>query len=541
MKSKCFSRVFPAIVMLSLVLGVRGQTNTNVVATQTNALVPATNAAPRHTNIIAPKTVDELQKRISGIVDERRYAAGEWGIKVISLDSGQTLYEHNAEELLQPASNSKLYTMAMVLDRLGPLYRIKTSLYAKAKPDSNGVVQGDLVVFGRGDPTINEEQHGGDIFKALQPLVAALTNAGVKQIAGDLIGDDSYFHSPPFGSGWDWGDFQEYYGAEISALTINDNTLALKVKPGDTAGEPCKLSFKPETDYVTVSNRTRTAKAKDTKWRVEQYRPVGENVVYLYGGPPLGHAGTNEDVTMHNPAGLFVELFQKALAKQGITVGGRLRTMNWKDREATPFEAKKWVELGFGQSQPMRDIIREVMKPSQNLYTDLMLQHVGASVTNTRKMGPLQTSEDSGLRELGRFLKKAGVKAGEVIFDEGSGLSRNNLVTPNATVTLLKYMRQHKYAEAYYESLPIAGVDGTLRKRMKGTMAANNVRAKTGTLRWANSLSGYVTTAAGEHLAFSIMLNRYNRAERDGPKTAEMDDIAEMLAGLAERTKNPGK
>jgi D-alanyl-D-alanine carboxypeptidase/D-alanyl-D-alanine-endopeptidase (penicillin-binding protein 4) len=495
--------------------------------------------ASAQTSTNAPQSVEELQQRCARIVNDPRYDGGEWGVKIVSLDSGQTLFEHDAGRLFSPASNSKLYTMAMVLDRLGPDYRIKTSLYAHAKPDEHGVIQGDLIVYGRGDPTINEKLHSNDIYKALEPLVAVLTNAGVKEISGDLIGDDSYFNSPPFGSSWDWGDFQEYYGAEISALTINDNTLQLMLKPGEKVGDSAKLSFDPETSYVTVSNRTHTI-ANGGRRRIEQYRPVGENVVYLYGEVPLGDPGSSEDVTMHNPAGLFIELFRNALTKHGIKVSGNLRTINWQDREVAPFKANEWVELGAMESLPVRDIIREVQKPSQNLYTDLMLQHVGAGTMNIRQMRPLETAEDAGLRELNKFLATAGVKRDETIFDEGSGLSRNNLTTPNATVALLKFMRHHKDAEIYINALPIAGVDGTLRRRMKGTPAANNLRGKTGTLRWAHSLSGYVTTAAGEHLVFSIMLNRFQNRDPQRSPTADMDAIAVMLAGFTGHSAKSG-
>ncbi|HEY3915026.1 MAG TPA: D-alanyl-D-alanine carboxypeptidase/D-alanyl-D-alanine-endopeptidase, partial [Verrucomicrobiae bacterium] len=206
----------------------------------------------------APDTVESLQKRIKAIVNHPRYASALWAVKIVSLDSGKTLYEHDAGKLSSPASNSKLYTMALALDRLGPDYRIKTSLYSQCQPDAEGTIKGDLIVYGRGDPTINARLHGGDIFKALEPLVAVLANAGVKNISGDLVGDDSYFHDPPFGSGWNWEDFQEYYGAEVSALTINDNTLQLKVNPGETEGAPCRLTFDPVTSYVAVSNRTHT-------------------------------------------------------------------------------------------------------------------------------------------------------------------------------------------------------------------------------------------------------------------------------------------
>ncbi len=485
----------------------------------------------------APDTVETLQKRINALIKQPRYASALWGVKVVSLDSGKTLFEHEAQKLYSPASNSKLYTMALALDRLGPDYRIKTSLYAQSQPDAEGTIKGDLIVYGRGDPTINAQLHKGDIFNALEPLVEVLTKAGVKQISGDLIGDDSYFHDPPFGAGWDWEDFQEYYGAEVSALTINDNTLQLKVKPGEREGTPCQLIFNPLTSYVVVSNRTQTV-AKGGKRNIDLYRPVAENILYISGQVPVDDHGSDEDVTMHNPAGLFVTFFKEALARHGITVAGRIRTIDWKDREVMPLDEKQWIELGSMESLPVRDIVREVMKPSQNLYTDLMLAHLGASLQSGKDPESGQSASSAGIRELNKFLAEAGVKRGDTIFEEGSGLSRDNLTTPNATVALLTFMSHHKNADVYFNALPIAGVDGTLRRRMKGTVAEGNVRAKTGSLRWANTMSGFVTTAAGEHLVFSMMLNRYRTADS---KTADMDAIAVMLAGFTGRTDKPAQ
>ncbi len=187
------------------------------------------------------------------------------------------------------------------------------------------------------------------------------------------------------------------------------------------------------------------------------------------------------------------------------------------------------------ESLPLRDIAREVMKPSQNLYTDLLLAHVGEQARAADSRAE-ETSEDLGIRELTRFLSEAGARRGDILFEEGSGLSRNNLTTPNATATLLQYMNRHKWADVYLSALPVAGVDGTLRNRMKGTPAAGNVRAKTGTLRWANSLSGYVTTAAGEHLLFSVMLNRYRGADPSLSGRADVDAIAVMLAEFSGRS-----
>jgi serine-type D-Ala-D-Ala carboxypeptidase/endopeptidase (penicillin-binding protein 4) len=481
-----------------------------------------------------PTTVAELQQWLSNHIAQPRFAAAMWGVKVVSLDSGKTLFEHNPEKLFSPASNSKLYTVALALDRLGTEYRIKTSLYSKVKPNTSGVLKDDLVVYGRGDPTITARLHGDDIHKALEPLVTALTNAGVRRIAGDLVGDESYFRGPPFGSGWAWDDMQYYYGAEISALTINDNTLQTLVKPG-AVGTPCKLTLLPATAYLTFSNRTETVQAGRSR-RIHFYRPLEQNVVYVSGQMPADDDGYKEDLTIHNPAGLFVWYFKQALAEHGIKVSGTVRTRNWLDQQANPVDCHDLVELGSVESLPMRDMAREVMKPSQNLYTDLLLAHVGEKSRAADQSGG--NSEDLGIRELEKLVAAAGIKSGDVLFEEGSGLSRNNLTTPNATIGLLQFAQRRSFSQVFFDSLPVAGVDGTLRNRMKGTAAAGNVRAKTGTLRWANALSGQVTTAAGERLIFSIMLNRYHNSSSH-PARPELDAIAIMLASLKAHSSSP--
>ena len=358
-----------------------------------------------------------------------------WGAKIVSLDTGVTVFEHNPQKLFSPASNSKLYTVALALDRLGADYRIKTSLYAKAKPKSSGTLKGDLIVYGRGDPTINARLNGGDIYQALEPLVRALTNAGVKRITGDLVGDESFFRGPPFGSGWAWDDLEHYYGAEVSALTINDNTLQAVVKPGARVGSPCRLALSPATGWLTFGNRTETLE-KDATRKIRFYHPLCQNVIYVSGQLPVDDAGSTNEVTVHNPAGLFAAFFKEALARRGIKVGGKARSVNWLDREVKPLDCGSLVELGEVESPPLRDIAREIEKPSQNLYTDLLLAHVGEKFRAADSRAN-DTSEDLGIRELNKFLAEAGIKRGETIFEEGSGLSRDNLTAPNATVALL--------------------------------------------------------------------------------------------------------
>ncbi|MEK6323665.1 MAG: D-alanyl-D-alanine carboxypeptidase/D-alanyl-D-alanine-endopeptidase [Acidobacteriota bacterium] len=498
---------------------------------------PQALARQQQTSSQQSETLDSLRTRIAAHIAKPRFAPAAWGLKITSLDTGKTIFEHNPQKYFNPASNAKLYTAALALEQLGADFRIKSSLYSSARPDASGTLKGDLIVYGRGDPTMAARLNGGDYLKGLDPLIAQLVNAGVRRIEGDVVGDESYFAGPPFGSGWEWDDLQAYYGAEVSALTINDNALDLLVKPADRVGIPCRITTGPPTSFVTLINRTQTA-PKGTESKIVVYRPIGENIIYVSGRLPIDSSGYNNPVAVHNPAGLFVSLFKDALAGRGVVVTGRTRVIDWKYREVTPIDFAKLIELGSVESMPLGDIVRETLKPSQNLYAQLLLLQVGnrgrqggtvissldpnpaspASVIANMNSQPVandsRTDEEAGIELMQEFLLRAGVKKGDVLLEEGSGLSRRDVITPAATVALLSYMNSSRWAEVYRNALPVAGVDGTLQNRMKGTAAAGNVRAKTGTLRYVYTLSGYVTSAAGERLAFSTMLNNYYNTER---------------------------
>jgi serine-type D-Ala-D-Ala carboxypeptidase/endopeptidase (penicillin-binding protein 4) len=527
-----------------------------------------------------PETIESLRSRISAHIAQSRFASALWGVKILSLDTGKIFFEHNPQKYFNPASNAKLYTAALALERLGPDYRIKSSIYSTAKPDASGTLKGDLILYGRGDPTMAARLNDGDYLKGLEPLVNQVVNSGVKRIQGDLIADESYFAGPPFGAGWEWDDLQAYYGAEFSSLTINDNSLDLFVKPAERAGMPCRITTGPPTTYVTLMNRTVTA-PKGTPTHIVVYRPVGENIIYASGKVAIDNTnGYYSAVAVHNPAGLFASLFKDVLAQHGITITGKTRVIDWKYREVTPLDPSKLVSLGSVESMPLAGILRETLKPSQNLYAQLLLLQVGANASrlsgedagtqgaedshsassNTKKgtqptapqpsagsnTNSDQTTEEIGVELMNEFLAQVGVKKGDVLLEEGSGLSRRDVITPDATVALLSYMNRSRWADVYRNALPIAGVDGTLQNRMKGTPAANNIRAKTGSLRFVYTLSGYVTTAAGEHLAFSIMLNNYNpaaareagasRASQPAPRD-DLDSIAIMLAGFTGKSQ----
>lgn len=477
------------------------------------------------------QSLAELRERLAAHLAEPRFADATWGVKIVSLETGQILYENHAERLMSPASNSKLYTAALALETLGGDYQITTPIYATAKPNRSGTIHGNLVIVGRGDPSWNARRLGTNFWRIFEPFVRVVTNAGVRCIKGDLVADATYFRGPPTGSSWTADDLQEYYGAAISAISLEDNFCQVRLQPGASPGEPSNLTLlQPDTGLV-LSNRTVTASSNGVQ-HVEAYRPLGGAVLYVSGQLRVGHSGETLDVPVPDPAEWFAAGLKQALARHGVKVSGKARSVAWP--QTSDWRTARVVKLGEVHSPPLREMVRSCVKVSQNLEVDLLLADLGERVRSS-SAPPWETSEQSGLAALHRFLSDAGLPAGEVHFDEGSGLSRNNLTSANATVALLQYMATNRAGVDFMDALPIAGKDGTLRRRMRNTPAEGNVRAKTGTLRWASSLSGYVTSAAGERLAFSCMLNRYV-ATPEHEARDQLDAIAVMLAELSERT-----
>jgi serine-type D-Ala-D-Ala carboxypeptidase/endopeptidase (penicillin-binding protein 4) len=486
----------------------------------------------------APKTLPELQTRISQILAKPELAPALIGIKVTSLDSGRVLFEENAAKLLRPASNMKIYTVATALDRLTPDYRFTTSVFASAKPDAAGVIRGDLRVYGRGDPSIAARFNNGDYFNSIDDLAARIVAAGVKRVEGDLVGDETYFVGPKYGSGWEWEDLTWYYGAEITPLTVNDNALDLFIKPGAAVGQPAVITTGPPDPLLTIDNRVVTW-PKGTRRDISIHRGLADNTVRITGTIALDDRGYTGGIGISHPALLFIYLLRSSLAQKGVVVAGKSRVTG---EILTPSELilrgphmnVHEEELAVLQSPPFSVIAAQTLKPSQNLYTELILRTLGRlPPVATATPIPNPTSENLGLEAVKTFLKTVGIASESLVLDDGSGLSRNDMITAEASVQLLTFMSKHRYAAVFRDALPIAGVDGTLRNRLKGTPAENNLRAKTGSLSSAASLSGYVTTAAGEKLAFSIMVNNYPRDV--DPRGACIDPIAVLLASFNDK------
>jgi D-alanyl-D-alanine carboxypeptidase/D-alanyl-D-alanine-endopeptidase (penicillin-binding protein 4) len=515
---------------------------------RTTTTAATSSTVPSRSAVDAPRSLDELKSRIEQIVRQPALEPGFFAVKIASLDSGQIVFEQDANKFVRPASNMKLYTVATAFDRLTPDFHFVTSVYAREKPD-DGKVKGDLVIYGRGDPSIAARFNDGDYFKGINELADRIVAAGVKRVKGDLVGDESYFNGAPLGSGWEWEDLTWSYGAPVSALNINDNALDLNVKPADRVGAPVLVTTgPPAASFVTIVNRATTSE-RGSRSNLRIYRGLGANTIELSGTLPLGDAGFVGGVAIQDPALAFVTMLHDALMKRGVKVDGRVRTVNWRTggsivptgSSLAPMQttdvpqAQAPVEIASLQSPPFSIVAAHTLKPSQNQYTELILRTLGKTQAAANNGGRPREDEEAGLEVVRNFLRQAGIGDSDVALNDGSGLSRNDLISANTTVQLLTFMTKHKYFAQFREALPIAGVDGTLRTRMRGTPAEGNVRAKTGSLSSVASLSGYVTTAGGEHLVFSMMLNNYPDAS--AVRRDSIDAIAVLLASFSGKTQ----
>ncbi len=455
----------------------------------------------------------------------------EWGISVVAIESGKLVYNYNGDKLMKPASSAKLYTASLVLDRLGPDFRIKTSFYSQAKPDAAGTIHGDLVVYGRGDPTFSARFNNGDYSRTFDRIVEALASAGIKRIEGNLVGDDSYFRGAAIPGNWTWGDLQNSYGVPASALSFEDNVFKFTLKPGEGVGKPGLLSGKTRVPLENVKNQTRTV-AEQSQSRLQLYRAFGSEGFYVSGSIPLDSNGLEQSLPVCNPALWFVDNLKQTLTDRGIVITGKTRSINWLDREATSENPTKWVEIASVSSCPVGEIVKETLKSSYGLGAQLLLLQVAAV---GKAADPAATGDSLGdaLEEMRKFMEEVGIKRGAVLLDEGTGLSRACLITPNAATRLLIFMTKHRFNDWFLTSLPIAGVDGTLRSRFKETDLENHLQAKTGTLLFIDSLTGYLTTKGGDKLAFSVMINNYKPTGRSMDGRAAVDGIVELLGSYS--------
>jgi D-alanyl-D-alanine carboxypeptidase/D-alanyl-D-alanine-endopeptidase (penicillin-binding protein 4) len=509
----------------------RGRT---VTASPTPAVKISPAAAPgvSPTPASTPKsgqvqTLADLQAKIRAILSRPALMRGRVGIKVVSLDTNTVLFEDSAEKYFMPASNMKSFTVSTALSKLSPDFRFVTSVYAAAKPDADGTVKGGLTIYGRGDPSIAASFNNGDYYRGMQNLADKIQQAGVKKIDGDLVGDESYFTGGAIPPGWEWDDLQWYYGAEVSALTVDDNSLDVNVKPGSSVGSFANVTLAPAVTGVTVKNTVTTAPS-GTKLQPEIFRPLAQNVFEVSGKIAVNDPGAVANfgsVAVTRPALVFVALLRQLLEQKGVLITGQTRVSTPMDRAAMSVSSSTpWIEIAKLESPPLSVVAAKTLKPSQNLYTELILRALGENLADKNSN---KTSDQKGIAIVDKFLREAGVADGSVMMYDASGLSRHDLVTPASLVQIYTYMSKGPYAQIWRDALPVGGVDGTLKTRLKGAATANNVHAKTGTIDQVSALSGYLNSASGERLVFSIMTNEIMSQNL---RQSTIDEIVTLLA-----------
>jgi D-alanyl-D-alanine carboxypeptidase/D-alanyl-D-alanine-endopeptidase (penicillin-binding protein 4) len=459
---------------------------------------------------------------------------GEWGLLIIDAETGETLYELNADSYFVPASNMKLFTTALALAKLGPDYRFHTTLESHATISPEGVLSGDLLLVGRGDPNLSnrkfpydlKEEFDGAPEKVLAELADALVAKGLKEISGDVVGDDSYFPREVYPNGWEIDDMVWEYGAAVSAIVVDDNTVAMMLTPGESAGAPVQAVVTPATPDFIVQNDVVTS-AAEMKSDLTLTREPNSRVVVIRGTMPARSAPRKLVLAIHEPAEHAAALLTRLLVERGIKIDGTSRSLHVPE----PVGAAPRAVLAEHVSVPLGDSVKLVHKISQNLHTEMLLR---AAARNTA----VWNSPEDLMKFPADFYAAAGIAPGDVIQTDGSGLSRHDLVTPRAVVALLKYAEGQPWFAPYYASLPVAGVDGTLETLMKNTPSAGRIHAKTGSVEHVRTRSGFAETPNGRRLIFSFLSN--NQGGKNHEASDALDGLCLTMIEEFDRKPNGG-
>jgi serine-type D-Ala-D-Ala carboxypeptidase/endopeptidase (penicillin-binding protein 4) len=446
-----------------------------------------------------------------------------WGIQIVNLTKSESVFSLNADRLFVPASNAKLFTAALALERLGPDFRFQTRVLADAGPGAAGQIQGPLRLVGGGDPNLSARPvpyrvgpATGNPLAAIEDLADQIVAHGVKRVTGGIIGDDTWYVWEPYPEGWAVDDTEYDYGAPVSALTLNDNTFALAVQPAARVAELANISLTPPLEYYAIDNRVETVAAGEAKLHVD--RQVGRRQLKIWGVLPLHAPAESMVLAIDDPAEYAARALRQALENRGVPVAGEISAHHrFPNEEGLPDEPVGF-ELARRDSAPLIDDLGITAKVSQNLHAELALRAVARA---RRNVG----SRQAGLEEMKQYLGELGIGAEAYSFHDGSGLDRSDLVTPRAIVQLLEHMYASPFRDSWIGLLPIGGLDGTLSARFLDGPAAGRIHAKTGTLSHVTSLSGYIERPDGDWLAFSILVNNHN-----GP--AEVGSIVDRICTL---------
>jgi len=457
----------------------------------------------------------DLEHRIDALVDATGPAArGFVGIHVVELAGGKTIYQRNQDKLFMPASNMKLFTSALALLRLGPEYRFTTQVVREAS--------GDLVLVGSGDPSLcgrvfpyRKGAAQRPALAAIEDLADQMVSNGLRSVNGDIAGDDRLYPWAPYAPSWTQDDALREFGAPVSALTLNDNTIAITIRGGTNAGDDAEITVDPAIEYYAIDNRLATVGRGEPKIRMS--RAAGSRQVLLWGSIPAGVA-VYETVAIDDPAYYAAVALYDALARRGVTIRGRPIARHRLASE--DYDPAIGTVLASRVSPPMTALLQVMDKVSQNLYAELMLREVGRF---TRHQG----SREAGLEEMDAMLHEIHAEKDDWRLEDGSGLSRNAMVTPRSFTRLLAHLNASRYRDAWLSLLPVGGEDGTLSRRLCCFAGGTGIRAKTGSLSRALALSGYADSKTRGRLAFSILVNDFSAPQNE--VRAWIDKIAMSL------------
>ncbi|HZI78439.1 MAG TPA: D-alanyl-D-alanine carboxypeptidase/D-alanyl-D-alanine-endopeptidase [Vicinamibacterales bacterium] len=484
------------------------------------ALAGAQSPAPRPPRLPAVSpAVEQLRKDLLAETAMPNVRRAVWGVVVHSLDRDERLFDLNADTLFVPASAAKIVSALTAADAVGWDYRFDTAVRATG-PIVDGVLTGDLIIVGSGDPT--PEGRAGD---SLKVWVDALKAAGVKRIEGRVIGDDDDIDEPRPGAAWSWEDLGYTSGALFGALNATENRMTVTIAPGAGEGQSASLSVEDFAQDRPLVNRAVTSTT--TAPFVWPEQRLGEDALTITGSVRPGDPPIRLSISTGNPTQWFASLFRDRLIRGGVEVTGRAADID--DVQPKPNRAAATL-LYTHRSQPLAAIARAMLKDSINLYGEALLR---LNAMSPSAVPGAPATNDMALAGLRKRLDAWGIPRDAQDLVDGSGLSRRDLIAPEALYALLKRAFEPAGTSPFMSGLPVAGVDGSLAARMKDTKAHGNLRAKTGTMSNIRSLAGYMRTGDGEHLAIVVIVNNYEGAGADANES--IDNMAVRLAGFTRR------
>ena len=497
---------------------------------------PSSSPSPARGPAPAPNTRGALVRSIDSMLAAVEFRSANWGILIVDPLANDTLYSHNATKLFIPASNQKLVVSSVMLEQLGPDYRYRTTVSARGAI-ADGTLNGDLAVIGRGDPTPSNHMKV-DAMKPLREIADSLWQHGIRRITGTVVAVGDAFPGPVAGSGWPWDGLDGSSYAGVDELLFNEGLSQVRVRAGARPGDTAIVSTSPARSFPVVRVAAITV-PRDTVaetsggrggaggrgggrggrggagTRLSIHNDTGTAMVVLRGQIAMGDSA-NLTIAQHDPDAAYVAALAEAIRDRGIAIDQQASGRMWGGEGGASVRTDSLFTV---MSVPLREILPMILKPSQNQIAEIFLKTLGLEGTGVG-------TADSGRRVIERQFTAWKIPSDGFIVRDGSGLSRSDLLSPEAIISILEVMRKSPNFELFHESLPVAGVDGTIRTRMQNTPAQGNLRAKTGTLQMVRSLSGYVHTADNRLLEFSILCNNWTTPQANVDRVADYIGVA---------------